>query len=150
MARDRDGAAALSAELRVSERLDALYLSARGPEGDLSLAELISSRVPRAVMRRSANGIRMSAAAAEEIAAAVPELDIKWSADARRFIANRAGAALAYPHVLGRLRAIKEGGAELARQHILDSAGLETLDAHQIVNVAAMTMPDGFGLCVFD
>lgn len=150
MARDRDGPATLSAELRVSERLDALYLSAGGPEGDLSLAALIGSRVPHAVMRRSANGIRVSAAAAEEIAAAVPELDIKWSADARRFIANRAGAARAYPDVLCLLRAIKEGGAEFARQHILDSAGLETLDSHQIVNVAAMTVPGGFGLCVFD
>jgi SNF2 family DNA or RNA helicase len=150
MARDRVGPAAPSAELRVSDRLDALYLSARGSEGDLSLAELIGSRVPHAVMRRSANGIRVSAAAAEEIASAVPELDIKWSADARRFIANRSDAARAYPDVLSRLRAIKAGGAELARQNIYDSAGLETLDAHQIVNVAAMTVPDGFGLCVFD
>jgi len=38
----------------------------------------------------------------------------------------------------------------VAAAEIADSEGLDVLDRHQVLNVAAMTMADGFGLCVFD
>ena len=38
----------------------------------------------------------------------------------------------------------------MAERYLADPHRLERLDDHQWVNVAAMTLSEGFGLCVFD
>ncbi len=48
------------------------------------------------------------------------------------------------------LHRIRRGGAALAARMIPDSDGHGVLDDHQIVNVAAMAIPQSPGLCVFD
>jgi SNF2 family DNA or RNA helicase len=139
------------ADVRLSEKLDSLYLTPRDTANSVDVvAALKSALPPSASPRRSADGVRVSADHAATIAQGVPDLDLRWSTDAQRFIQNRSVAAGAYPRVLERLRALKEGGPEEARRQIPDSAGLSILDPHQLVNVAAMTLPEGFGLCVFD
>jgi SNF2 family DNA or RNA helicase len=81
---------------------------------------------------------------------ATPELDVRWTSDAWRFRENRLHAARAFPEQLTILKEIKTRGADHARSLISDSAGLGTLDPHQVINVAAMTSAGGIGLCVFD
>ena len=48
------------------------------------------------------------------------------------------------------LAELKSEGVTLAQAMIADSHGLDLLDQHQIVNVAAMTLQKSFGLCLFD
>jgi SNF2 family DNA or RNA helicase len=63
---------------------------------------------------------------------------------------NRAWIKRVHPNAIARVREILAGGEASARAALQDISGLEVLDPHQIVNVAAMTVADGFGLCVFD
>ena len=63
---------------------------------------------------------------------------------------NRKSAYIAYPVVLDALRMLAADGIVAARRMVPDSDGLDILDEHQVVNVAAMTVPDGFGVCLFD
>ncbi|MDE0626331.1 MAG: DEAD/DEAH box helicase [Bryobacterales bacterium] len=75
---------------------------------------------------------------------------MRWTPEARRFVQNRQHVASVHSRVFEGLRRIRSGGPSLAKQLIADSDGLRVLDGHQVVNVAAMTLPDSPGLCVFD
>src|SRR5205085_3483501 len=52
--------------------------------------------------------------------------------------------------LLGDLFRIKKGGVRVATTFLPRPIGLEALDDHQLVNVAAMTLPNSYGLCLFD
>lgn len=139
------------ADVRVSDVLDALYLTPRDSDQSSDLVRLLKQALPDAAMpKRSADGVRISAAHAPHIFDRLEEIEFLLNADAERFVTNRQRASLRYAHLLTSLRDIKAGGPEVAAAHIRDSAGLGVLDPHQIVNVAAMTMAEGLGLCVFD
>jgi len=142
----------LAADVRVGESLDALYLTARERSEATELLRRLQRTVgvDAAQVSRSADGIRLAACGARDFDGTNQALDLAWSADAIRFVENRRRAATQFDRVLGQVRDIKAGGATYARTLIEDSTGLETLDDHQIVNVAAMTIPDAPGLCVFD
>ena len=73
-----------------------------------------------------------------------------WTPEARRYVENRQHVASVHPKVFATLRRIRREGVTLAAEMIADSDGLGVLDHHQVVNVAAMTIPDSPGLCVFD
>ena len=75
---------------------------------------------------------------------------MSWTPEARRFVRNRQHVASVHPGVFEALRRIRREGLRLAKRMIADSDGLGVLDGHQVVNVAAMTLPDSPGLCVFD
>jgi SNF2 family DNA or RNA helicase len=137
------------ADVKVSEQLDAVFVTPRerGRGGDIyaELRKNVGSGVPR----RTAEGIRIPA---ERVAALrdTPALDLRWTAEAERFVQNR---ELLARHIDAQFKAvdeIKHKGVSHARGLIADSAGLDVLDPHQVVNVAAMTVPNGCGLCVFD
>ena len=139
------------AEVRVSDVLDVLYLTPRDPGQSSELVRLLKQALPdSAIPKRSADGVRISAADALHVFDRVQDIEFLLHADSERFVTNRQRACLRYPHLLTGLRDIKAGGPEVAAEHIRDSAGLDVLDPHQIVNVAAMTMAQGLGLCVFD
>ncbi|HZT67408.1 MAG TPA: DEAD/DEAH box helicase [Acidimicrobiales bacterium] len=80
----------------------------------------------------------------------LPGTRLRWSPEAKRFAENRRWAAHRAEQWRRDVRAISEGGRAAAEAALGDAKGLEVLDDHQWVNVAAMTLPDGPGLCVFD
>lgn len=139
------------ADARISDTLDALYLTPREPSQGSGLVRMLKEALPDVSSpRRSADGVRISAGYAAHVLGRVPNLDLRLNADAERFLNNRQRASRAYPALLASLCRIKERGPQTDRALIQDSPGLGVLDPHQVVNVAAMTLPDGFGLCVFD
>jgi SNF2 family DNA or RNA helicase len=141
----------IGADVRLSDRLDSLYLTPRDASRGVDIVRALKAALPKsATPRRSADGVRVSAEHAVEVAQGIPGLDLKWSVESKRFVDNRARAQHAYEGQLEGLRQLKQGGAAHARTLLTDSAGLSTLDAHQLVNVAAMTLPGGFGMCIFD
>ena len=75
---------------------------------------------------------------------------MSWTPEARRFVQNRRHVVSAHAEVFAALLRIRREGARLAERMIADSESTSVLDQHQVVNVAAMTLPDSPGLCVFD
>ena len=139
------------ADVRMSDVLDTLYLTPRDPGQGSDLVRMLKKALPdAAVSKRTADGVRISASHAAHVFGRLEDIDFRLNADTERFVANRQRADAAHPHLLARLRDIKARDPEVAVTHIPDSAGLGVLDPHQVVNVAAMAMPDGLGLCVFD
>jgi len=63
---------------------------------------------------------------------------------------NRRRAHAVHAHQLSEVGHLKVDGVSRARELLTGGANLAALDDHQWVNVAAMTLPDGFGLCLFD
>jgi SNF2 family DNA or RNA helicase len=68
----------------------------------------------------------------------------------RRALENRAAVRGAADVVLAEARRILAAGPAAARDTIADSRLAVRLDDHQALNVAVMTLPGGWGTCVFD
>ena len=138
-------------DVSVSDGLDHLVLRCRD-DADLPRAvQALRGLLARtARLRRTAAGLRLSPEHAAPLLADCAPLDMRWSDAARRLVTNRERARRVYPQVLASLQRLRRGGPGLARELVSDSEGHGVLDSHQIVNVAAMTLPQGFGLCLFD
>lgn len=76
--------------------------------------------------------------------------DAEFDPAARRAVENRERVAGVAETVIKESRRIVAGGVTHARQLIGDSALTDRLDDHQATNVAVMTVPDGWGTCIFD
>lgn len=139
----------LTADVRVSETLDGLIIIPRQLKNVRELRKYFQINFPGLHARRSPEGVWISSENAEILLElSVPFLI--WSTDASLFAENRRRAKQVYPGILDGLRQIKEGGMTVAQEFLAGVRGLGVLDQHQWVNVAAMTLPNSFGLCVFD
>jgi SNF2 family DNA or RNA helicase len=137
-------------DVRISESLDALFLTPREPRSSGAVFTLLRRSLrPDLRLRRSAEGIRLPAGAAVELKE-IPGLQLRWTGEAERFRDNRCLVQGCIQQQYEMLRQIKSSGVHYARSLVADSTGLKVLDSHQIINVAAMTADEGFGLCVFD
>ena len=138
-------------DVKISDDLDALFMTSREPKEGTDLVRVLRNALPNKVLlRRTAFGVRVSASHASCVLNKKNGIDFRYTEDIERFVTNRNRAAKAYPRLLKELRDIKAEDPEVAAARIRDSSGLDVLDAHQVMNVAAMTITEGFGLCVFD
>ena len=80
----------------------------------------------------------------------LPGVDLRWSPEARRFAENRWRASGWAERWRAEFQRLAEGGVAAAQAALADTRRLGVLDDHQWVNVAAMTLPNIPGLCVFD
>ena len=139
------------AVVRPTETLDALFLVPEHGEGTTLLRAVRAGLGPQgARVTRSAEGVRVPAPIAGRLDELVSGVEMTWTPEARRFVENRRHVASVYPEVFAALLRIRHEGASLAEGMISDSDSLGVLDRHQVVNVAAMTLPYSPGLCVFD
>lgn len=141
----------ITVDLRAADNLTGLFLVPRdvkdAPEVVRCLGRIFAAASPP---RRAAGGIPLSEGQTRVILGGANGLNVRPDIDALRFLENRTRARGAFAGQLEQLGKIKRRGPGYAQSLVADSAGLGTLDPHQVINVAAMTMPDGFGLCVFD
>ena len=138
-------------DAQVTEGLDALLLRPRDCRSDLPALRALRAALPaEAKVRRSAAGFRVDPVHVASLLAPSSSVEVVWTEAARRYVTNRATARRAYPALREALRGLGVGGAVSARRAVSDSDGLDVLDDHQVINVAAMTLPDGFGVCLFD
>lgn len=141
----------IRAETRLADSLDALFLVPGSGEGTALLQAVKNNLIPdEAKATRSAGGVRIPASAVAQLDELTDGIEIVWTPEARRFVENRRRIATRHAAAFGALQRIRREGADLAERMISDSDGLGVLDRHQVVNVAAMTLPDSPGLCVFD
>lgn len=140
----------LSADVRVSELMDRVMIVPRRIDDEHAVMGALRDGFPGVKLRRLTEGVSVDASDAERLLNSPCGLELCWSPEARLVAENRRSAKASYPEVYRRVREIVDGGRTCAERYLADVSGLKRLDDHQWVNVAAMTVPDGFGLCVFD
>ena len=142
---------AVHAEVRVTENLEALFLVPERGKGQTLLRAVRHELGELGVsIARTAEGVRVPAELVGHLYEFGSHVDLAWTGESRRFVENRRYVASGHARVFAALQRIRNEGAALAERMIADSDGLRVLDRHQVVNVAAMTLPDSPGLCVFD
>ncbi len=116
------------ADVKVGERLEALYVTGRDVRDGMDVFAAIRGATDgTSGVRRTASGVVVPLLAIEHLAD-IKELDLRWSADAVRFVENRRSARTAYPRLVARLAELKADGLTTARALICDSNGLDVLD----------------------
>jgi SNF2 family DNA or RNA helicase len=120
------------------------------PSGDRRIVEekLRASR-PDVVFRRAGRRLVIGWSCARDLR---PDSvsGLEWTPEAARAVLNRSHVNSAADAVLARVGKIRDGGADAARALITHASLAPTLDDHQALNVAVMTVPGGWGACVFD
>lgn len=140
----------VTADVRTSETMDFLVVTPRQSSDGHTLSRFLSEALPGVRISRSAVGVQIPAWEAEALLAVYGGIDLRWDAEARLFAENRRRVRALHPRLFTEVVRVRGGGREMAESYLADIHGLEVLDDHQWVNVAAMTLPEGFGLCVFD
>ena len=138
------------ADVRVSEILDRIVITPRDLSQINELNSFLRRALPGVRLHLSAEGVWVAAHEAYSLLQTIPSVDLRWDAEARLFAENRNRVRESRPALIASVRGLIEGGARAAIQNLKGIRGLEPLDEHQIVNVASMTLPESYGLCIFD
>lgn len=133
----------------------ALRFSPRRGADLAPLLRALRERVGVAAVRRDGTGLiapiaGLSALLQESEAAT---LGVQLDASASRAVEVRQRAAQVHEEYRSHVLAIRDGGLDAARSELdatPTSQNLDLLDGHQVVNVAAMTAPEGYGMLLFD
>lgn len=141
---------AVVADVNVAENLEALYVTPRDHADRLVIAAAVRAAMQGQHLRVSAKGVVIPADLAHRFPTQVVGIDLRWTAEALVYKENRSKARKHHAELFAAVTALKEGGRHHAEQYLDQAAIGDILDSHQVVNVAAMTLPNGHGLCVFD
>ena len=101
-------------------------------------------------VRRRADGIAVPAELCHQLFNVDVAADLRWTSEAEVFVKNRHLIKSSHPQLQQEIQKITSGNRALSECYLQDIDGLSPLDDHQWKNVAAMTLPTGYGLCVFD
>lgn len=124
--------------------------------GDLtSLLRDLRARTASGSVRREGNAL---VAPARELIwlldhAEASSLGIGLDADAARALTVRRHASAVHREYRDHVSALEAAGVEVARAELNAQGSRQdtaTLDDHQLINVAAMTAPEGYGMLLFD
>lgn len=138
------------ADVRVTEKLDALCVTPRDRDAIHELVQDIKTRVGPIALRVTANGIMIPSLIAHRLSGLFNEGEFNWTMEARKFSWNRARARSVHERLFNEVNEIRQRGVSYARGYLSTLHDIDRLDDHQVINVAAMTLPDGYGVCVFD
>lgn len=117
--------------------------------GRAELEQLLRAHDPTLRLRRVGARLNVDWVEAEKLAEDSPE-DLEWTPEAARGLENRRAVREAAAGVLDEARRLVAGDVATARAVVGDGDLVGLLDDHQVVNVAVMTIPGGWGACVFD
>jgi SNF2 family DNA or RNA helicase len=140
----------ITADVRVSELLERLVITPRQVTDYHTLSGLLRNAFSGVRVHRSADGLWIAAEDVSVLLDAEVAADLRWSAEAKLFAENRLRVRQRHQQLYEEVSTIRSGGQAVAKTYLTDIDGLDVLDDHQWVNVAAMTLPEGYGLCVFD
>lgn len=138
--------AALAVDVRLGESLEGVVLSCLDSSG----LAVVVRHLPSGTWRRAAGGIGVAPRGVPRLLDGLPGVDLHWSPEALRFAENRRRVGGWGDQWRAGFRRLAGGGIAAAQAELADVPDLGVLDDHQWVNVAAMTLPDSPGLCVFD
>jgi SNF2 family DNA or RNA helicase len=137
------------ADIKTSNRFEHVAVIARARRAQATLLRMLRDAVPEVPLRLAADGIRVPIMHADSLLSLDGLVDLRWSAEAKVVAENRRWAKQVHQRVYTEVQELLKGDG-LTAKHLHTQTGLEALDEHQKVSVAAMTVPAGYGLCVFD
>jgi SNF2 family DNA or RNA helicase len=141
----------LHGEVTSSDLLDELVITPTEWGNRHQLAGALRKASPTVTFKRFPGGVKVDSFDGETLWRCPPEgVSLRWSEEAKQVARNRAWVKEVHSDLLRQVEELKEQGRPLAEEWLSDVGGLEVLDDHQWVNVAAMTLPGGYGLSVFD
>jgi len=101
-------------------------------------------------MRSLAEGILIPSQLAHLLLRVENDLDMKWRGESKKFVENRARTLANIQNIGQQVEEITFSGVEGAEDLLKDLSDKDNLDDHQKINVAAMTLSELPGLCLFD
>jgi SNF2 family DNA or RNA helicase len=142
----------IAGDIQVSDSLDGVILTPRDTRDVHDLRKIIKTTLPGVTIHRSALGLAVAGFQAVPLLEGEGLEGLRWTETARLFLENRRRVKRDHPRILAEVSAILSGdrAGVRSRRYLENMEGLEVLDDHQIINVAAMTLTGSFGLCVFD
>ena len=141
----------LVADIKVAEQLDRLVLTARGAGQQHALSGALRTFIDPVAIQVTHGSVSVAGHLAAGLLAVDNMIDLRWGDEAKQFVKNRCFAQRMGRQTHEEVQRIILNGRPAAERHLSDVLGrLESLDDHQWVNVAAMTLPGSQGLCVFD
>ncbi|WP_375492992.1 DEAD/DEAH box helicase [uncultured Nostoc sp.] len=140
----------ITADVRLSNLLDRLVITPRQSTDYHTLSGVLKDALPGVRVHRSAEGVSIAAQDVNALLNSEVVTDFRWSAEAKLFVENRIRVRQVHQQLYEQVSRIRFGGRDVANNYLTEIEGLDVLDDHQWVNVAAMTIPEGYGLCVFD
>ena len=140
----------ITADVRITDSLSGVVVTPRQISATHAVRGVLGDLLPESRLRRLADGTLVGAQDAAALLNLNDSIDLRWTAEARLFAENRKSARLVHPQLFEQVCRLRTGGKQLAGVYLSGVERLEALDDHQWVNVAAMTLSEGYGLCVFD
>lgn len=137
----------ITARVRIADS-DSLDVIPEANDRDAVMA-LLRRLNPQLRPRRVGAGLRVPLAQADRLLDQ-SDLALDWDRTADRAARNRQAIRARAAEVVPSAHALLGGGVDAARASLGTWSSHVPLDDHQIVNVAAMTLPGGWGACVFD
>jgi SNF2 family DNA or RNA helicase len=137
-------------DVKVSESLDRLVFVPHDRQHFPELRGALVEHFPGVDFHRGPEGMWTASTEIFRRRIELPGFDLRWNPLSRQFVSNRELAVTRRQEIADRITDILKNGKEAAQKSLADVEGLEILDDHQWVNVNCMTIPEGFGLCVFD
>jgi SNF2 family DNA or RNA helicase len=139
------------ADASVTKNFSAIAVTPKEIRSRLKLGKFLGTVVPRNSISLTATGYLIDGFAASSLLnTQALGLHLTWSDDAERFVKNRGYALSVHESVKQQLSEIIQGGLVEAKKYIDNEQYFSVLDNHQVINVAAMTLQDSYGMCVFD
>lgn len=117
--------------------------------GRLELEQMLRANDPTLRLRRVEGRLNVDWSEAEKLADSFAD-ELEWTPEAVRALENRRAVRSSAALVLAEARRLVAGGVDVARREVGDGDLVARLDDHQVLNVAVMTIPNGWGACVFD
>jgi SNF2 family DNA or RNA helicase len=114
----------------------------------VDLAQQLRGRHPDLRARHARGRLHVTFADAAPLLAA--DVELRWSADAQRAVENRRLVRQNAPAVFAEAASLRESSSDELRERLPRMSSLDVLDDHQLLNVALMTIPAGWGTCIFD
>lgn len=124
-----------------------IKISARGHINDLQ--KVFRTCSPPIKFRLSDLGLLLSFSDSDRLREKLGPA-LRWEPLLERFLMNRIGLSARITNARSAAEAIQITGPEEIKRRIGSLALTLTLDAHQVVNVAILTLPDSVGGCIFD
>jgi len=114
------------------------------------LKEMLAPALPGVRLQASAEGLEVPTFAATALPGAELDFELHWSPDASKAIENRGRAKREQPALRSLLASTLDMDAAQLRALSSDFDPDGRLDLHQVANVAVLSAPECFGLCLFD
>jgi SNF2 family DNA or RNA helicase len=139
-----------AADVKTNEELDALVLTPRKPATIAWLAAALRRELPALTLRQRGGQLWIPPFEGYRLLGHSGAVDLCWTPEARLVVENRQRATSGHAATFSALEQLRVEGEPAVKRLLGQAHLLPGLDPHQRLDVAAMTIPESVGLCVFD